>query len=86
MNKRLPELLQIYSTPLESLSHTDNQSLDNVVHITKKILEERLIVGILSIHELVDNNQVRVISVEKDKEISDALIILAYLKNSYWTS
>ena len=43
-------------------------------------LEKRLIVGISSIHELVDNNQIQVILVEKDRDISD-ILILVYLKN-----
>ena len=55
------------------IAYTDNQSLHDTVHSTKQTLERRLIVDTSSIHEMVDNNQIQVIWVEKDKQISDVL-------------
>ena len=40
---------------------------------TKQTLEKILMVDISFIREMVDNNQIQVIWVEKDKQISDVL-------------
>ena len=50
------------------IAYTDNQSLHGTVHSTKQTLERRLIDDISSICEMVDNNQIQVIWVEKDKQ------------------
>ena len=55
------------------VKYTDNQSLHNAVHSSKQMLERRFIVDISPIHEMVDNNQVQVIWIEKDKQINNVL-------------
>ena len=47
------------------IAYTDNQSLHDTVHRTKQTLERRLIVDIAFIREMVNNNQIQVIWVEK---------------------
>ena len=69
----LSELIQKNSKPINIIAYTDNQSLHDTVHSTKQTLERRLIVDISFICEIVDNNQIQVIWVEKDKQISDVL-------------
>ena len=67
------KLIQKNSKPMNIIAYTDNQSLHDTVHSTKQTLERRLIVDISFICEIVDNNQIQVIWVEKDKQISDVL-------------
>ena len=55
------------------IAYTNNQSLNDTVHSTKQTLERRLIVDIAFISEMVNNNQILVIWVEKNKQISDVL-------------
>ena len=73
VNILLSELIQKNSKPMNIIAYTDNQSLHDTVHSTKQTLEIRLIVDISSIRETVDNNQIQVIWVGKDKQISDVL-------------
>ena len=47
------------------IAYTDNQSLHDTVHSTKQTFERRLIVHISFIREMVNNNQIQVIWVEK---------------------
>ena len=72
VNNLLSELFY-KNSKLNIYAYTDNQSLHDSVHSTKQTLERRLIVDISSIREMVDNNQIQVIWVEKDKQISDIL-------------
>ena len=58
---------------MNTIAYTDNQNLHDTVHSTKQTLERRLIVAISFIREMVDNNQIQVIWVEKDKQVSDVL-------------
>ena len=51
------------------IAYTDNQSLHDTVHSIKQTLERRLIVDISFIREMVHNNQIQVIWVEKDKRL-----------------
>ena len=55
------------------IAYTNNQSLNDTVPSTKQTLERRLIVDIAFISEMVNNNQILVIWVEKNKQISDVL-------------
>ena len=55
------------------IAYANNQSLNDTVHSTKQTLERRLIVDIAFISEMVNNNQILVIWVEKNKQISDVL-------------
>ena len=68
VNILLSELIQKNSKPMNIIAYTDNQSLHGTVHSTKQTLERRLIDDISSICEMVDNNQIQVIWVEKDKQ------------------
>ena len=67
------KLIQKNSKPMNIIAYTDNQSLHDTVHSTKQTVERRLIVGISFIREMVDNNQIQIIWVKKDKQISDVL-------------
>ena len=73
MNILLSELIQKNSRSMNIIAYTDNQSLHDTVHRTKQTLERRLIVDIAFIREMVNNNQIQVIWVEKNKQISDVL-------------
>ena len=68
VNILLSELIQKNSKPMNIIAYTDNQSLHDTVHSTKQTLERKLIHDISSICEMVDNNQIQVIWVEKDKQ------------------
>ena len=63
------KLIQKNSKPMNIIAYTDNQNLHDAVHSTKQTLERRLIVDIPFIRELVDNNQIQVIWVEKDNRL-----------------
>ena len=65
--------MQKNSRSMNIIAYTDNQSLHDTVHRTKQTLERRLIVDIAFIREMVNNNQIQVIWVEKNKQISDVL-------------
>ena len=67
------KLIQKNSKPMNIIAYTDNQSLHDTVHSTKQTVERRLIVGISFIREMVDNNQIQIIWVKKDKQITDVL-------------
>ena len=73
VNIILSELIQKNSKPMNIIAYTDNQSLHDTVHSTKQTVDRRLIVGISFIREMVDNNQIQIIWVKKDKQISDVL-------------
>ena len=64
------------------IAYTNNQSLNDTVHSTKQTLERRLIVDIAFISEMVNNNQIQVIWVEKNKQISDVLTESGVLQKS----
>ena len=70
VNILLSEFIQKNSKPMNIITYTDNQSLTVTVHSTKQTLERRLIVDISFIREMVGNNKIQVIWVEKDKQIS----------------
>ena len=65
--------MQKNSRSMNIIAYTDNQSLHDTVHSTKQTFERRLIVHISFIREMVNNNQIQVIWVEKNKQISDVL-------------
>ena len=70
VNILLSEFIQKNSKPMNIITYTDNQSLTVTVHSTKQTLERRLIVDISFIREMVGNNKIQVIWVDKDKQIS----------------
>ena len=57
--------MQKNSRSMNIIAYTDNQSLHDTVHRTKQTLERRLIIDIAFIREMVNNNQIQVIWVEK---------------------
>ena len=83
VNILLSELIHKNSKPMNIIAYTDNQSLGDTVHSTRQTLERRLIVDISFIREMVNNNnQIQVIWVEKDKQISDVLTKSGALQKS----
>ena len=54
-------------------AYTDNRSLYDILYTTKLTSEKSLIVDVASIREMIDKEQVKVLWVEGQKQLSDVL-------------
>ena len=71
--KLVSELLFHDGKQLNIITYTHNQNLLDAVHALKQTLENRLIVEISAIREMVERNGINITWIEKTKQISDIL-------------
>ena len=67
------ELLFHDERQLNIIAYTDNQSLYDAAHTLKQTLEKRLLVDVSAIREMVDGNEIKILWIEKTKQIRDIL-------------
>ena len=60
-------------SPVNIEALTDNQSLFDTIHSTKQTSEKRLIVDISAVREMSDRNELSVMWIKKEKQLSDVL-------------
>ena len=60
-------------SPVNIEALTDNRSLFDTIHATKQTSEKCLIVDISAVREMSDRNEVSVMWIKKEKQLSDVL-------------
>ena len=73
VNKLLSELLAPKDTTFNVTDYTNNPTLFDTAHSMKQTLEKHLLIDIAAIREMTEKNAMKLVWMEKEKQISDVL-------------